>query len=94
MLSMSNAEMLIHAFITSRLDYCNALLGGCSARLINKLQMVQTTDDDHCSQQIQSVSRSDGGSSPRDDLYNSECQWRPGHLDEPQRQISSEDLVT
>ncbi len=36
---MSNAE--IHAFITSRLDYCNALLGGCSACLINKLQMVQ-----------------------------------------------------
>ncbi len=43
MLSMSNAEMLIHAFMTSRLDYCNALLGGCSARLINKLQMVQNT---------------------------------------------------
>ncbi len=40
MLSMSNAEILIHAFMTSRLDYCNALLGGCS-RLINKLQMVQ-----------------------------------------------------
>ncbi len=32
MLSMSNAEILIHAFMTSRLDYCNALLGGCSAR--------------------------------------------------------------
>ncbi len=43
MLSMSNAEMLINAFMTSRLDYCNALLGGCSARLINKLQMVQNT---------------------------------------------------
>ncbi len=41
MLSMSNAEMLIHAFMTSRLDYCNALLGGCSARLINKLKIVQ-----------------------------------------------------
>ncbi len=41
MLSMSNAEMLIHAFMTSRLDYCNALLSGCSTRLINKLQMVQ-----------------------------------------------------
>ncbi len=41
MLSMSNAEMLIHAFMTSRLDYCNALIGGCSARLIKKLQMVQ-----------------------------------------------------
>ncbi len=36
MLSMSNAETLIHAFMTSRLDYCNALLGGCSERLINK----------------------------------------------------------
>ncbi len=31
-LSMSNVEMLIHAFMTSMLDYCNALLGGCSAR--------------------------------------------------------------
>ncbi len=41
MLSMSNAEMLINAFMTSRLDYCNALLGGCSARLINRLQMVK-----------------------------------------------------
>ncbi len=41
MLSMSNAEMLIHTFMTSRLDYCNALLGGYSAHLINKPQMVQ-----------------------------------------------------
>ncbi len=41
MFSMSNAETLIHVFMTSRLDYCNALLGGCSARLINKLQLVQ-----------------------------------------------------
>ncbi len=31
MLSMSNAEMLIHVFMTSRLDYCNALLGGASS---------------------------------------------------------------
>ncbi len=47
-----------------------------------------------CSQQIQSVSRSYGGSAPRDNLYSSERQRRPGHLDEPQRQIPSEDLVT
>ncbi len=40
MLSMSNAEMLINAFMTARLDYFNALLSGCSPRLINKLQMV------------------------------------------------------
>ncbi len=37
---------------------------------------------------IQSISRSGGGSAPRDDLYNPERQRRPGHLDEPQRQIS------
>ncbi len=46
MLSMSNAEMLIHVFMTSRLDYCNALLGGCSARLINyrwfKMQQLES----------------------------------------------------
>ncbi len=41
-----------------------------------------------------SVSRSDGGTAPRDDLYSSERQRRPGHLDEPQRQMPSEDLVT
>ncbi len=41
MLSMSNDKMLIHAFMTSRLDYWNALLGGCSASLINKLHIVQ-----------------------------------------------------
>ncbi len=41
MLSTSNAEMLINVFMTSRLDYCNVLLGVFSARFINKLQMVQ-----------------------------------------------------
>ncbi len=41
MLSMSNAEILIYAFMTSSLNHCNALLGGCSARLINILQLVQ-----------------------------------------------------
>ncbi len=39
--SQHSCEMLIHAFMTSRLDYCNALFGGCSACSINKLQMVQ-----------------------------------------------------
>ncbi len=38
-----------------------------------------SSPDDHCSQQIQSVSRSDGGSAPRDNLYSSEHQRRPVH---------------
>ncbi len=41
MLPDSNAEKLVHAFMTSRLDYCNALLGGCPASSINKLHIVQ-----------------------------------------------------
>ncbi len=39
--------------------------------------------------QIQSVSKPDGGSAPRDDLYSPERQRRPGQLDEPQRLIPS-----
>ncbi len=41
MLSVSDAEKLVHAFMTSRLDYCYALLGACPASSINKLQIVQ-----------------------------------------------------
>ncbi|KAI5623477.1 hypothetical protein C0J50_17264, partial [Silurus asotus] len=39
-MSISDAEKLIHAFMTSRINYCNALLGGCPASLINKLQII------------------------------------------------------
>ncbi len=44
--------------------------------------------------EVTAVTRSDGGSAPRDDLYSPERQRRPGHLDEPQRQTPSEDPVT
>ncbi len=39
MLSVSDAEKLVHAFMTSRLDYRNALLGGFPSSLINKLRL-------------------------------------------------------
>ncbi len=41
MLPVSGAEKLVHAFMASRLDYCNALLVDCPASSINKLQIVQ-----------------------------------------------------
>ena len=32
--------MLVHAFVSSRLDYCNSLLAGISDELVNRLQSV------------------------------------------------------
>ncbi len=64
MLRVSDAEKPVHAFMTSRLDYCNALLGGCPASSINKLQIVQnaaarvltrSTKCDHITQILQSL---------------------------------------
>ncbi len=78
----------IYANISLFLSYSEATVA-------SQIQSISRSNG-HCSHLIQSVSRSDGGSAPRDDLYSPECQWRPGHLDEPQRQIPipSEDLVT
>ena len=40
-LSQNDAEKLVHAFVTSRLDYCNSLLAGCSKKSLKTLQLVQ-----------------------------------------------------
>ena len=42
-LSLPDAEKLIHAFISSRLDYCNALLIGTPSKSIQKLQHIQNS---------------------------------------------------
>ena len=40
-LTRQSAEILIHVFVTSRLDYCNSLLYSMPKSLIDKLQRVQ-----------------------------------------------------
>ena len=40
-LSQKDAEKLVHAFVTSRLDYCNSLLSGCSNKSLRSLQLIQ-----------------------------------------------------
>ena len=41
MLSLHNAEILVHAFVTSRWDYCDALLSGCANSTLKGLQLIQ-----------------------------------------------------
>ena len=42
-LTHRQCEILIHAFISSKLDYCNILLSGLQQSQINRLQHVQTS---------------------------------------------------
>ena len=41
MLSLHNAEKLVHAFVTSRLDYYNARLSECANSTLKGLQLIQ-----------------------------------------------------
>ena len=40
-LSLDDAKTLIHAFVFSRLDYCNALFSGLPKKTTDRLQLVQ-----------------------------------------------------
>ncbi|KAL9977910.1 hypothetical protein ACROYT_G015373 [Oculina patagonica] len=42
-ISQSSTERLVHAFITSKLDYCNSLLYGLPSTELQKLQRIQNT---------------------------------------------------
>ena len=42
-MSKNDAEKLIHAFVTSRLDYCNALLSGYPDKAQNTFQLALNT---------------------------------------------------
>ena len=42
-LTQADTERIVHAFVASKLDYCNSLLHGIPSRKIKKLQRLQNT---------------------------------------------------
>lgn len=41
---MEDPKKLLHAFVFSRLDYCNALITGLAKKYINRLQLIQNAE--------------------------------------------------
>jgi len=40
-LTLEATKTLVHAFVSSRLDYCNSMLAGVSGQLLHRLQVIQ-----------------------------------------------------
>jgi len=38
---MEATKTLVHAFVSSRFDYCNSVLAGVSGQLLRRLQVIQ-----------------------------------------------------
>ena len=48
LLELDNITLLVHAYITSKLHYCNALYYNCGGTCLHKLQSIQTQQLDQC----------------------------------------------